>query len=124
MFSSHPQVRQSEQGGQLSRVFHQPAKAYFHVSKLALDHPKRVLDLGARLGFEILDFTLGLVDQTALVELGIGAAPGSDLPDHLTTFVLLALLDTGISGVRVHRVFVACSSSAAWVTSATFADVP
>ena len=83
-----------------------------------------MLDLGARLGFEILDFTLGLVDQTALVELGIGAAPGSDLPDHLTTFVLLALLDTGISGVRVHRVFVACSSSATWVTSATFADVP
>jgi len=48
--SSHPKVRQGAERGQLSRIFRQPAKAYFHISKLALDHPERMLDLGARLG--------------------------------------------------------------------------
>lgn len=67
----------------------------------------RMLVLGPRLGFEVLDFAFGLVDQAALIQLGIGAAPGGDLPDYLTIFVLLAFFDTGISGVCVDRVFFA-----------------
>jgi len=46
LFSIHSQVRQGEERGQLSGVFHQPAKAYFHVPKLALGHPERMFDHG------------------------------------------------------------------------------
>ena len=105
-FSSHPQVRQGEQRGQLGRVFHQPTKAYFHVTKLALDNPKRMLNLGACLRFAVLDLALGFVQQAAFVQLGIRAAPSRDLPDHVTIFVLFTLLDTGVTCVRIDRVFV------------------
>lgn len=53
-------------------VFHQPTKAHFHITKLVLDHAKRMLDLGTRLSFAILDPALVLVEQAALIEHGIG----------------------------------------------------
>lgn len=104
-FSSNPQVRQGEQRGQLGRVFHQPTKAYFHVTKLALDDPKRMLNLAACVRFAALDLALSFVKQAAFVQLGIRAAPSSYLPDHVTIFVLFTLLDTGITSIRVDRVF-------------------
>lgn len=52
---------------------------------VALDHPKRVLNLGACLGFAILDFALGLVEQAAFIQPRIGATPHRNLPDHLIT---------------------------------------
>ena len=53
LFSSHPQVRHGEQCGQLSRVFHQPTKTHFHVTEMALDPPKRMLDLGTCPSFAV-----------------------------------------------------------------------
>jgi hypothetical protein len=44
LLSSHPQIRQGEQCGQLRRVFYQPTKAHIHVTKLALDYPKWMLN--------------------------------------------------------------------------------
>jgi len=43
----HPQIRQREQRPQLHGVLVQPSVAHLHIPELALDHPKRVLDLGA-----------------------------------------------------------------------------
>ena len=107
LFSSHPQVRQSKQCGQLSRVFHQPTKAYFYVAELALDHAKRMLNLGACLSFAVLDLALGLVEHAAFIEPEIRAASRRDLPDDLTVFMLFTFLDTGVSSVCIHRVFFA-----------------
>lgn len=66
-----------------------------------------MLNLGPRLRFAVFDLALGFVEQAAFIQLGIGAAPCGDPSDHLMIFMLIALLDTGISGVRVHRVFFA-----------------
>jgi hypothetical protein len=43
-------------------AFHQAAKAHFRVTKLMLDHSKRMLDLGFELGFRILDFACFLYE--------------------------------------------------------------
>jgi hypothetical protein len=64
-----------------------------------------MLNLGACLRFAVLDLALGYVQQAALVQIGIGAAPSRDLPDHVTILVLLTLLDTGVTSIRVDRVF-------------------
>lgn len=77
LFSSHPQVRQGEQRGQLGRVFHQATKAYFHITELPFDHPKRMLDLGPRLSFAVLDLAFGLVMDS--------------LPHHIATEIRLWL---------------------------------
>jgi hypothetical protein len=79
--------------------YHQSTKAHFNVTKLPLDHPKRMLNLGPCLSFAVLDLALGFVQQAAFIQLGIGAAARCDLPDHLTTFMLFTLLDTGVCGV-------------------------
>ena len=95
----------------MSGVFHQSAKAHFHINKLTFDHPKWVFDLGPCLGFEVLDFALGFVQHAAFAQLGIGAASrGDDLPNHFTVFMLFALLDTGVISARllesIHRFFI------------------
>lgn len=94
LFSSHPQIRQGEQRGQLSCIFHQPTKANLHVAKLTLDYPRRMLDLGLCLSFAVLDLRLGLVEHAAFIEPGIRAAPRRDLPDDVTVFMLFTLLNT------------------------------
>ncbi len=88
LFSSHPQVRQGEQRGQLGCVFHQPTKAHFHVTELAFDHPKWMLNLGSCLSLAVLDLALGLVKHTAFIQLGIRATARCDLPDDVTTLYL------------------------------------
>src|SRR5690625_5335714 len=45
--SCHPQLTQRKQREQLGGVLGQPPIAYFHVAKLTLDHPKRMLYFGA-----------------------------------------------------------------------------
>lgn len=107
LFSNPPQVCQGEQRGQLSRVFHQPTKTYFHVTKLPLDHAKRMLDLGPCLSLAELDLALGFVQYAALVQLGIGAATRCNLPDHPPIFMLFAPFDTGVTGICIHGVFFA-----------------
>lgn len=107
LFSYHPQVRQREQRGQLSRIFHQSTKAHFHVTELAFDHPKRMLDLGSCLGFAVLNLALDLVKHAVLIQRGIGAAARRYLPDDLSIFMLFALLGTGVSGVCIDSVFFA-----------------
>lgn len=58
-FSHHPQIRQREQRRQLRSVPRQAPVTHLHTPELALDHPKRVLDLGAHAGLQSLE----LIDQ-------------------------------------------------------------
>ncbi len=57
MSTRHPQVRQGEQRHPLCRVLHQAPEAHLGVTKIALDHPKWMLNLGANLGLGSLDLT-------------------------------------------------------------------
>jgi len=50
--SDDPQIAQRKQGDELRCVLGQPSVARLAVAKLALDHPKRMLHLGAHTGLE------------------------------------------------------------------------
>jgi len=73
MSSGHPKVREGKQRMQLSGVFHKPTVAHLGKSKLALDHPEGVLDLGAHTGFEMLD---SLADWSDFSWVSILRLPG------------------------------------------------
>jgi hypothetical protein len=46
-FSHHPQVRQGKQCDLLRSVFNQASEADFRITKLALDYPEWMLNLGS-----------------------------------------------------------------------------
>ena len=50
----HPQIRQSEQGGQLRGVLRQASITHLGKTELKLDHAKRMFNLGADAGFGLL----------------------------------------------------------------------
>jgi len=52
--SCHPDVAQRKQGKSLCRILHQSAVSHFGVTKLTLDHAKRMLDPGANRRFQQL----------------------------------------------------------------------
>ena len=58
-----------------------------------------------RLGF--FDLALDFVQDAALAQFLVGAAPGGNLPDDLATFMLGAFLHSGITGIGTDHVFVA-----------------
>lgn len=124
MSARHPQIRQGKQCHQLCRVLRQATEACLHITELALDHTERVLDLGAYLRFDLLDFALGFVQCAALTQLLVCTAAGSDLPDNLTTFMFWALLYAGVTRVGTNLFSSPCSSLSTRVTSATLAAVP
>jgi hypothetical protein len=78
MSSRHPHIAQRKQRHQLRRILDQPFVADLGETELALDHAKRVLDLRANAGFDLL----GFVQQAAR---GHQTAKTSqrDRPDHL-----------------------------------------
>ena len=80
----HPQVRQRKQRFELQRVFLQAPVAHARKPELALDHAKRVLDLGPDAGLALLDFVHERVDGTVcLVELFALARTHGHLPLHV-----------------------------------------
>ena len=76
-------------------------------SQLMLDHPERMLDLGAYLGLGFLDLALGFVQHAALTLLPVRTAAGRYLPDHLPAFMFRALLYAGVTRVGPNPVFLA-----------------
>ncbi len=54
MSAFHPKVRERKQREQLRRVLGQATKARLHITELALDHPKWMLDLGPHLRLDPL----------------------------------------------------------------------
>ncbi|KPY96270.1 hypothetical protein ALO43_200547 [Pseudomonas tremae] len=98
-FSHHPQIGQRKQRGLLRSVFQQASEAYFRITKLALDHSKRMLNLGAQLSFRVFDFATHAPDQTFPCMLFITAGPRCNRPYHLAILMLGTLFDTGIARV-------------------------
>src|SRR5690606_27070925 len=93
----HPQIRQGKQRNQLCGVLGQTTEAHLDVTKLALDHPEGMFDLGAYLRLGLLDLALGLVQRAALAQLLVSAAPRRTLPDDRAACMLGTLLDAGIA---------------------------
>ena len=78
----HPQIRQREQRNQVRNVLFQPSVAHLHVAELALDDPKRMLDLGPHARLELLDLVDQGVDLVVLVQRPALARAHGDAPAH------------------------------------------
>lgn len=90
----------------MSGVLGQATEAHLHVTELALDHSKRVLDLRSHLCLGLLDLALGFVQGAAFIELLVGAAACCDLPDHFAASMFGALFDAGVADLDGPRRFV------------------
>jgi len=66
-----------------------------------------MFDFRPCLRFDLLDLTFGFVKNTAFAQVLVGAAAGSDLPDHLPPFMLRPFLLPGIASIRAHDVLFA-----------------
>ena len=104
MSTRHPQVRQGEQRHHLGSVFHQAPEAHFGITKLALDHPKRMLNFGTNLSLGSLDLAYRFVQHAAFAVFFVSAAPGCHLPDDLASRMFFALLYTGIARISADHV--------------------
>ncbi len=111
MSTRHPQVRQGEQRRHLSSFLHQATKAHFGIIKLALDHPKCMLNLGANLSLGFLDLAYHFVQYAAFALFFVGAAPCCNLPDDLASHMFFAPLDTGIARISADLVFLTMQQS-------------
>lgn len=69
MPAHHPQIRERKQRGQLRRVLGQPMDTGFHITELAFDHAKGMLDFRPCLRFDLLDLTFGFVESTAFAQV-------------------------------------------------------
>ena len=102
MVTHLPQVRQREQHLQLRRVLGQPPVAHLGESKLALDHPKRVLHpraqarLGPLVGFQH-PAHVAAPQRTALTRTH------SDVPLDVAPLILFALLNTPVARIAQHH---------------------
>ena len=110
----HAQVRQRKQRFELQRVFLQTPVAHFHKSELALDHTKRVLDLGPDARLELFD----LVDEhikriVCLVELLALAQAHGHLPAH-AGLGIGPLVGALIAGIGKHNGFLAMQQTIAF----------
>ena len=79
----HPQVRQRKHHQQLAGVLGQSPIAHLAMAELALDHAKRVLDLGADAGLELLQLFFERIDRFAFVHGLALARHHGNLPVHL-----------------------------------------
>ena len=106
-FSSHPQVAQGKQREQLRRILGQPFVANLGEAELALDHPERVLDLGANAGLDLFQFVLEGVTGFGFVQRFTLARQHGNLPAHLGVLVLnlLALFNAPVARVSKDNFF-------------------
>jgi hypothetical protein len=68
MSSRHPHIAQRKQRHQLRRILGRPFVADLGETELALDHAKRVLDLRANAGFDLLGFVQQAAPRRLLVK--------------------------------------------------------
>ena len=86
MPSCHPHIAQRKQRHQLRRVLGQSLVANLGKTKLALDHPERVLYLGSNAGFELLGFVQQAALKGVLVQYPALAGAHGDMPGHTRSF--------------------------------------
>lgn|GEM_PF-5637376 len=89
------------------RCFRQTPKAHFRITKLTLDHSKRMFNLGPDLRFRIFDLAAQAADQTLFRVLFIAAGPGGYRPDHLAILMLRTLVHTSVTRIAAHVSFLA-----------------
>ena len=101
MPSRHPHITQRKQRHQLRRVFRQPFVANLDETELALDHPKRMLDLGTHAGFELLGFVQQATPARILVQRPAFTWTHGHVPVHCRGF--WPLVRTLVTGIRKHH---------------------
>jgi hypothetical protein len=94
----HPQVAQREQRLHLGRVFLQPAVAHLGESKLALDHPERVLHLRPNARQDLLRLVDHRGQRAAQVQRLAPARTHGNMPSHLG-FGVGSLAGTLVTGI-------------------------
>jgi len=104
MSSRHPHIAQRKQRHQLRRILGQPFVADLGETELALDHAKRVLDLRANAGFDLLGFVQQAAPRRLLVQRPSLAWTHGDMPFNTRSFWPLDC--PKVAGIRKdHRFF-------------------
>ncbi len=98
----HPQVGQREQRVQLRRVLRQPAIPDLDVAELAFDDAKRMLDLGADSGLDVLDLIRDGVLRIAPVEQAAQAGAHGNVPARGDVLRVLALVHALVARIGEH----------------------
>jgi hypothetical protein len=99
--ANHPQVREREQRLELRGVLLEPTVAHLREAELQLDHPDRMLDLGANARLE----PLGLLDQLMAAARGVQCTTLARSHRHMPLHArrLGAIHRPLIARVREHR---------------------
>jgi hypothetical protein len=103
----HPQIGQRKHHQQLAGVLGQTPVTRLAVSKLTLDHPKRMLHLGADTGFDLFNpISQGLAGFGLVQRLALARHHGN-FPVHASVFVLnlLALFNASVARVGKDHFF-------------------
>ena len=103
----HPEVGQREQRVQLGGVLRQSAVANLGVAELALDHPERMLDLGADARLDVFHLRGDRVSRIARVEQPAQSGSQRDMPVRADVLRVLALVDALVAGIGEHDRFLA-----------------
>lgn len=80
---------------------------HFRIAKVALDHAKRMFNLGPYLRFRVLDLASPATDQTFFTCFFTAAGPGGYRPDYLTVLMLWAFVQSGATRIPAHLSFLA-----------------
>ena len=94
----HPQIGQRKQRDDLCRVLLQAPIANLHKSKLPLDHPKRVLDLGTNTCLELFCLINQRIGFVVLIELFALARSHGDVLEDIS-FSIRALFNALVACV-------------------------
>jgi hypothetical protein len=103
----HPQVGQRKHHQQLVGVLGQTPIANLAMPELALDNPKRMLDLGADAGLDLLQLLFERVARSALVHHSALARHHGDVPVDMRVLRLnfLALVNAPVARVGIDLLF-------------------
>ena len=88
LLANHPQVGQRKYHQQLAGVLGQAPMANLSMPELALDDPKRMLDLGAEAGLDLLQLLLERVTRPALAHRSALARHHGDVPVDMRVLCL------------------------------------
>ena len=98
IMTRHPQVGQRKQRGNLRPILRQSPVAGLHVSELALDHPKRMLHLGANARLELFGLVQQFSHLTCVLEHFALTRAHGDMPGDVGVSAL-ALFNTLVPGI-------------------------
>ncbi len=94
-FPYHPQIAQSKQGQQLSRVLGQLLVAGLAIAVLAFEYPKRVFNFGPGADFEFLQLFNERIGRHCFIQCLVFPWPLSNQPQGAAFVYLLAWLHHG-----------------------------